>query len=100
LKLYISGPSITTPEAIPNPCPAGYVSYGMDCFLYVSTKSTWQAADADCKRRKTFLATIANPFEQSFMFLMINDPKVTMRTSVWIGLNDVNVSNVVLIYGV
>jgi fructose-1,6-bisphosphatase len=58
LKLYISGPSITTPEAIPNPCPAGYVSYGMDCFLYVSTKSTWQAADADCKRRKTFLATI------------------------------------------
>ena len=31
---------------------------------------------------------------------MINDPKVAMRTSVWIGLNDVNVSNVVQIYGV
>ncbi|VDI67460.1 mannose receptor, C type [Mytilus galloprovincialis] len=66
---------ITTPEAISNPCPSGYLSYGMDCFQYVPTKATWSAADADCKSRKSFLATLANPFEQKYLFLMINDPK-------------------------
>ncbi|XP_071126788.1 uncharacterized protein [Mytilus edulis] len=88
-KIYI-----TTPEAIPNPCPSGYLSYGLDCFQYVPTKATWSAADADCKSRKSFLATLSNPFEQNFLFLMINDPKVRpSKSSVWIGLNDVQLWN-------
>ncbi|KAJ8297803.1 hypothetical protein KUTeg_024334 [Tegillarca granosa] len=83
---------ITTPEPIPNPCNTkqGFQPFGADCLLFSQTPKTWNDADNYCKSLGSYLSTISNEFEQSFVFLMVNDKQTgPTKTSSWIGLNDI-----------
>lgn len=83
-------PSIATPEPLPNSCliHPGFKPFMSDCFKYVPTKMDWTSANAFCQGfgGSVYLATISNKFEEDFLLLLINDPSITTKSGVWIGL--------------
>ncbi|KAK3100720.1 hypothetical protein FSP39_024244 [Pinctada imbricata] len=82
--------SITTAQPVPNPCDykQGFKPYGNDCLLYVNTPKSWMDASTYCQTKGAFLASIPNVFEQTYVFLTINDPSSSLKTAAWIGLSD------------
>ncbi|XP_042329972.1 macrophage mannose receptor 1-like [Sceloporus undulatus] len=62
---------------------AEYTLYGNSSYSLVSPKMTWEDARKKCKSENSELASILNPYTQSFLWLLV----LKYKEPVWIGLN-------------
>ncbi|KAH0627500.1 hypothetical protein JD844_003271 [Phrynosoma platyrhinos] len=62
---------------------SGYTHYGNSSYSLVSPKMTWEDARKKCKSENSELASILNPYTQSFLWLLV----LKYKEPVWIGLN-------------
>uniref|UniRef100_G1KWP1 Mannose receptor C-type 1 n=1 Tax=Anolis carolinensis TaxID=28377 RepID=G1KWP1_ANOCA len=62
---------------------SGYTVYGNSSYSVVSPKMTWEEARKKCKSENSELASILNPYVQSFLWLQV----LKYKEPVWIGLN-------------
>ncbi|XP_061442124.1 macrophage mannose receptor 1-like [Rhineura floridana] len=60
-----------------------YTLFGNSSYSLVSPKMTWEEARKKCNSEKAELASILNPYVQSFLWLQV----LRYREPVWIGLN-------------
>ncbi|XP_067326422.1 macrophage mannose receptor 1-like [Anolis sagrei] len=63
--------------------PSGYTVYDNSSYSVVSPKMTWEEARKKCQSEKSELASILNPYIQSFLWLQV----LKYKEPVWIGLN-------------
>ncbi|XP_062983516.1 macrophage mannose receptor 1-like [Elgaria multicarinata webbii] len=70
-------------SVLPPTTPALRIRYSNSSFFFVETKMTWKDAQIICQRESSDLASILDPFSQSFLWLRVSKYK----TPVWIGLN-------------
>ncbi|KAL5011335.1 hypothetical protein ScPMuIL_009886 [Solemya velum] len=82
--------SIPTPQAIPNPCDRslGFIPYESGCYLYSNRSYNWTAANEHCKTVGSFLTSVVDVFEQSFLQLLVN--RQALVSPVWTGLSYTN----------
>ncbi|XP_042329974.1 macrophage mannose receptor 1-like [Sceloporus undulatus] len=67
---------------------SGYTLYGNSSYSLVSPKMTWEDARKRCKSENSEIASIVNPYIQSFLWLQV----LKYKEPVWIGLNS-NLTN-------
>lgn len=93
--LRLIATDIPTAEPIPNLCDKsqGFKPFNSDCFLFVDQPMSWSSANAYCRQKGAYLATISDVFEQSFLYLLIHT-----RKAAWIGLNDLQVNTLYAFY--
>ncbi|KAG7266656.1 hypothetical protein CRUP_028373 [Coryphaenoides rupestris] len=51
----------------PGPCPDGYVSWMLSCYLLVEQPATWERAQRDCELRGDNLASVDMSYDQAFL---------------------------------
>ncbi|XP_034257828.1 macrophage mannose receptor 1-like isoform X2 [Pantherophis guttatus] len=75
----------TGPEPYSEPTvPAShYISYGNSSYSMVSPKMTWEEARKKCESENSKLATISDPYTESFIWLQV----FRYKEPVWIGLS-------------
>ncbi|XP_032090962.1 macrophage mannose receptor 1-like [Thamnophis elegans] len=75
----------TGPEPYSEPTvPAShYISYGNSSYSMVSPKMTWEEARKKCESENAKLATIVDPYAESFIWLQV----LQHKEPVWIGLS-------------
>uniref|UniRef100_A0A8C7DZT9 Macrophage mannose receptor 1 n=1 Tax=Naja naja TaxID=35670 RepID=A0A8C7DZT9_NAJNA len=75
----------TGPEPYSEPTvPAShYISYGNSSYSMVGPKMTWEEARKKCESENSKLATILNPYAESFIWLQV----LKYKEPVWIGLS-------------
>ncbi|XP_034257720.1 macrophage mannose receptor 1-like [Pantherophis guttatus] len=80
----------TGPEPYSEPTvPAShYISYGNSSYSMVGPKMTWEEARKKCESENSKLATISDPYAESFIWLQV----LRNKEPVWIGLSS-EVSN-------
>nr|XP_020506487.1 macrophage mannose receptor 1-like [Labrus bergylta] len=74
--------SIDPPPPTKNPCPAGYISWYMNCYKLVEEKATWEAAQTACAQQGGNLASIDMSYDQAFVAGVVLNGK----EDAWIGL--------------
>ncbi|KAJ8343948.1 hypothetical protein SKAU_G00312770 [Synaphobranchus kaupii] len=62
-------------------CADGWTVFEGHCYLYVTQRDTWEAAEQHCQDLNSHLASIHSPQEQEFITANARDYQ-------WIGLND------------
>ncbi|KAG5839718.1 hypothetical protein ANANG_G00207920 [Anguilla anguilla] len=67
-------------------CADGWTAFDGHCYLHVSRRETWEAAEQHCQDHESHLASIHSPQEQEFITANAQDYQ-------WIGLNDKRVEN-------
>ncbi|XP_077159613.1 macrophage mannose receptor 1-like [Paroedura picta] len=66
---------------------SGHISYGNSTYSFTKN-ATWEEARKECHSKHSELASILNPYSQSFLWLLV----MKYEEPVWIGLNS-NVTN-------
>ncbi|XP_077159614.1 macrophage mannose receptor 1-like [Paroedura picta] len=66
---------------------SGHISYGNSTYSFTKN-ATWEEARKECRSKHSDLASILNPYSQSFLWLLV----MKYEEPVWIGLNS-NVTN-------
>ncbi|XP_005917437.1 macrophage mannose receptor 1 [Haplochromis burtoni] len=74
--------SIQPPPPTKSPCPAGYISWYLNCYKLVEEPATWDAAQAACKDQGGNLASIDMSYDQAFVAGAVLQGKA----DAWIGL--------------
>ncbi|XP_055010163.1 macrophage mannose receptor 1 [Boleophthalmus pectinirostris] len=74
--------SIDPPPPTPSPCPAGYISWYLNCYKLVEEAATWDAAQTACAQAGGNLASIDMSYDQAFVAGVVLQGKA----DAWIGL--------------
>ncbi|XP_051907364.1 macrophage mannose receptor 1 [Hippocampus zosterae] len=74
--------SITPPHPTSSPCPAGYISWYLNCYKLVEEPATWDAAQKACEQQGANLASIDMSYDQAFVAGVVLQGKA----DAWIGL--------------
>ncbi|KAM6451463.1 macrophage mannose receptor 1 [Liasis olivaceus] len=62
---------------------SGYITYGNSSYSIISPKMTWEEARKKCEPEHSKLATIVDPYTESFIWLQV----LKYKEPVWIGLS-------------
>ncbi|KAJ8252339.1 hypothetical protein COCON_G00216510 [Conger conger] len=83
-----TSPGLEKPQSVyeARGCADGWSAFGDHCFLHVTQRETWDAAEQHCQDLQSHLASIHSAQEQEFITGNAEDYQ-------WIGLNDKRVEN-------
>ena len=81
--------SLITPEPTPNVCDVDqhYKQFRAGCYVFMNQPLPWANASAKCSQQGAALASINSPYEQAFVYVMIQQQSHVVP-AIWIGLND------------
>lgn len=71
------------PHSQPTDPDFGFKSYGDDRYELINYKMSWEKAEKNCRDQSAELASILDPYAESFLWLQI----LKHGEPVWIGLN-------------
>ncbi|XP_061732556.1 macrophage mannose receptor 1 isoform X2 [Nerophis ophidion] len=74
--------SIAPPPPTSSPCPAGYISWFLNCYKLVEEPASWDAAQTACRQQGGNLASIDMSYDQAFVAGVV----LQGRADAWIGL--------------
>ncbi|KAM7392700.1 hypothetical protein PAMA_007697 [Pampus argenteus] len=79
---YMKKSSSIDPVPTQSSCPAGYISWYLNCYKLVEEPATWDAAQTACQQEGGNLASIDMSYDQAFVAGVV----IQGKADAWIGL--------------